>query len=295
MSFANVPPREIEELARSALREADANNLTESYPSVIVRINIAVPHLNTGDLVGARDALAPVTSSAPSLNTADAHVVLAAIELREGHLDAALDRWRRADAQVSNHNQNWAEGVHWHVEGLIWAGRIDLALELLEEAIEVSLPTEAVFNTVPLLCLRARALADQLDRDGTARAERAAVTQQLRRLAASAPRDPFEARPPYAAMPAMGHLWRAELARACGDPAVHLWVAAAVAFDRLGWPHDAAYCRWRAAGSALQHGEGTRAARLLARAAALARHHAPISAAFAATATTRTRASGHAT
>jgi tetratricopeptide (TPR) repeat protein len=295
MFLANLPPREIGHLARGALRAADASNLTESYPSVLVRINIAVPHLNTGDLVGARDALAPVTSSAPSLNTADAHVVLAAIELREGHLNAALERWRRADAQVSNHNQNWAEGVHWHVEGLLWAGRDDLALELLDEAIEVSLPTEAVSNTVPLLCLRARALADQLDRDGAARAERKAVAQQLRRLAAGAPRDPFEAGPPYAAMPAMGHLWQAELARACGDPAVHLWVAAAVAFDRLSWSHDAAYCRWRAAGSALQHGEGTRAARLLARAAAQARHHAPLTAAITTTAANRSGDSRRAT
>lgn len=283
MSLADMRPPEIEQMARGALGAADASNLTESYPSVIVRVNIAVAHLNAGDLAAAREVLARVTSSAPSLNTADAHVVLAAIELREGHLAAALGRWRRADAKVPNHNQNWAEGVHWHVEGLLWAGRDDLALELLDEAIDVSLPTEAVFNTVPLLCLRARALADQLDRDGAAGAERDAVVQQLRRLAASAQRDPFEARPPYAAMPAMGHLWRAELARACGDAAVHLWVSAAAAFDRLSWPHEASYCRWRAAESALQHGEGTRAARLLARAAAQARHHAPLAGAISAT------------
>jgi tetratricopeptide (TPR) repeat protein len=293
MTFANEPPSSIEEMACRTLVTADANNLTESYPTVLVRVNVAVAHLNAGGLVRAREVLAPVTGTPPSLNTADAHVVLAAIELREGRSDTALDRWRRAYDQVSNHNQNWAEGVHWYVEGLLWTGHVDAALELLDEGLEVSLPTEAAMNTAPLLCLRARASADRLDREGAAEVERVAAAQQLHRLAAGVLRDPFEARAPYAALPAMGHLWRAELARACGDPAVHLWVAAATAFDRLGWPHDAAYCRWRAAGSARQLGEGTRAARLLARAAAQARHHAPLSAAIAATATTRTGDSSH--
>lgn len=295
MSFANVPPREIEELARSALRAADANNLTESYPSALVRINIAVTHLNTGDLVRAREVLAPVTSTSASLNTADAHVVLAAVELREGRLDAALDRWRHAYEQVSNHNQNWAEGVHWYAEGLLWTGDVDGALRLLDEGLEVSLPTEAVTNTAPLLCLRARASADQLARDGAAGAGRRVVVRQLADLAAGALRDPFEARAHYVALPAMGLLWRAEVARVGGDHAAHLWASAAAAFDQLAWPHDAAYCRWRAAEAALQHGAGTRAARLLARAAAQARHHAPLSAAIAATAATRTGDSSHAT
>jgi tetratricopeptide (TPR) repeat protein len=210
--------------------------------------------------------------------------VLAAVELREGRLDAALDQWRHAYEQVSNHNQNWAEGVHWYAEGLLWTGDVDGALRLLDEGLEVSLPTEAVTNTAPLLCLRARASTDQLERDGVAGAGQRVVARRLQDLAAGALRDPFEARPHYVALPAMGHLWRAELARAAGDASVPLWVVAATAFDRLGWPHDAAYCRWRAAQAALREGHGTLAARLLKKAATGAREHVPLTQAIAETA-----------
>ena len=48
-------------------------------------------------------------------------------------------------------------------------------------------------------------------------------------------------------------------------------------------PHEAAYCRWRAAQAALRDGQGTVAARLLKRAAADAREHVPLSQAIAAT------------
>lgn len=61
------------------------------------------------------------------------------------------------------------------------------------------------------------------------------------------------------------------------------WTRAAAAWDGLARPHDAAYCRWRAAQVALREGEGTLAGRLLARAAAEAREHVPLSRAITAT------------
>ena len=78
--------------------------------------------------------------------------------------------------------------------------------------------------------------------------------------------------------------WRAELARLAGSQGVESWRAAATAWDALDRPHDAAYCRWRAAQCALRDGQGTVAARLLRRAAADAREHVPLSEAIAATA-----------
>ena len=54
------------------------------------------------------------------------------------------------------------------------------------------------------------------------------------------------------------------------------WAGAAEQWDLVGRPHDAAYCRWRAAELALQEGEGALAGRLLRRAHAQARGHVPL-------------------
>jgi len=67
-------------------------------------------------------------------------------------------------------------------------------------------------------------------------------------------------------------------------PSTELWAEAARRWDGLHRPHDAAYCRWRGAQSALGIGHGTIALRLLRRAARDAREHVPLSEAIARTA-----------
>ncbi len=71
------------------------------------------------------------------------------------------------------------------------------------------------------------------------------------------------------------------MARLQGADAVADWVAAADAWHALSWPHEEAYCRWRAAELALKEGRGTLAARLLKRATSDAREHEPLLAAIA--------------
>ena len=58
-----------------------------------------------------------------------------------------------------------------------------------------------------------------------------------------------------------------ELGRASGRDRAAEWGEAAALWDELERPHDAAYCRWRAAQVALREGHGTVAARLLKKAA----------------------------
>ena len=284
MLFAAMPPSAIEGMAHDVLIEAEACNLTRSYAGVLLRANVCWAYLRAGELSAARELLRPVTGSRPDLNTAEAHVLLAAVELREGCVTAALERSRGAVAQVRNHNQNWAEGVPWHVEVELWAGQVDAALDLLHEALDVSLPTQAAYIAAPLLCQRARVLADRMDSTDATALERRRTTRQLHDLRSGAITDPFEEGPLHAAAPAMSHLWRAELARIHGTDTIELWVLAAAAFDRLTWPHDSAYCHWRAAQVALRTDEGTRASRLLKRAAADASTHVPLAEAIAATA-----------
>jgi hypothetical protein len=107
---------------------------------------------------------------------------------------------------------------------------------------------------------------------------------------ASARTDPFGVADCDVTVPASRQSWLAELSRIDGTESVADWVSAAAEWDRTRRPHDAAYCRWRAAEAALRHGEGTTADRLLRRAATGARTHVPLAQAIAATAATARRA-----
>lgn len=264
--------------------QADACHLTGSYTAVLVRANVCVAHLRAGDLSAARELLRPVTRTHPDLKTADAHMVLAQVELLEGQVQPALERCRAADAQIRNRNQNWAEGIPGQAEIELWAGHVEAALDLLHEALEVSLPTQTAFNVAPLLCLRARAAADRLDALSATAAKRRTAQEQLHDLLARARTDPFDEASFDAATPAMSRVWRAETARITGMASVDQWIRAATAWDRLTRVHDAAYCRWRAAQVAERAGQGTLASRLLRRAAADARSHAPLAEVIATTA-----------
>jgi hypothetical protein len=82
----------------------------------------------------------------------------------------------------------------------------------------------------------------------------------------------------------MAAQWEAELDRLAGRSDRASWVRAATEWDTWAYPHDAAYCRWRAAKAALSAGQGTAARRLLARAAREAAQHVPLTSAIAETA-----------
>lgn len=284
MYFAVKPPAEIEAMAHDTLIQADKNNLTLSYAGVLLRVNVCAAYLRLGDLGAVHKLIDPVTSTPPNPNTADAHLVLGAVQLREGHVQAALERCRAADAQVHNRNANWAESVATHAEVELWAGDLDAAQDLLQEALDVVLATQALYISAPLLCLHARALADRSDSLAATATHRRSTTQRLQELRTRAATDPFDQGPLHVAIPAMSSLWAAELGRIGGTATMESWTLAAAAFDRITWPHDAAYCRWRAAQVARRTGAGTLAAQLLYRAAADARTHAPLARAIAATA-----------
>ena len=282
MLLAGLPPAEIEELARDVLVLAEASNLTQSNAGVLLRTNLCVAHLRAGDLPAAREPLRAVTRTRPEFNTAEAHLLLAQVELLEGQAQGALQRCHAANALLRRRNQNWAETVQGLIEIELWAGHVDAALNLVQEALEVSLPTHD-FNVAPLLCLWARSLADSLDASSATTTQRWIASGQLHDLLARAGTDPFDEASFDAAVPAMSREWRAEIARITGTASVDQWIHAATAWDRLSRVHDAAYCRWRAAQVARLVGQGTLATRLLRRAASDARSHAPLTEAITAT------------
>lgn len=84
------------------------------------------------------------------------------------------------------------------------------------------------------------------------------------------------------ATPAHDATYAAERARLADRETIDAWVAAAGEWDRVERPHEAAYCRWRAAQVAVASGQAAVADRLLRRAAQQAREHVPLQEAIAA-------------
>jgi hypothetical protein len=140
------------------------------------------------------------------------------------------------------------------------------------------------------LALAARAAADVVDHSSLGADGSRDLLLTLQELHGRAAQDAFEPSQVFAARPAHAAVWAAESARLAGRPSLELWADAARQWDRLSRPHDAAYCRWRAAQVALRAGQGTIALRLLRRAAREAREHIPLSTAIAETAQQASRA-----
>ena len=283
MHFAAMPPSAIEELAHDTLIQADQNNLTLSYAGVLLRVNVCSAYLRAGDLAPARELLRPVTRTRPDVNTADAHLLLGAVELREGHVQAALERCRAADAQVRNRNQTGRKG--YRATPRSSSGPDTSTRHSTSSAKPWTSACPPKPSTSARHCSACTPGCSPIDSTRPTRPQRNAGPPSSTFTTCGHARSPTRStqNPLHAPIPAMTHLWRAELARIDRTATIESWVRAATAFDRLTWPHDAAYCRWRAAQVAQRTGEGTLASRLLNRAAADARTHVPLSETIAAT------------
>jgi hypothetical protein len=97
---------------------------------------------------------------------------------------------------------------------------------------------------------------------------------QVRSAAADLPDDCYGT--PEVSRAAAEAAYAAETARLADRQTVELWVAAATEWDKIRRPHDAAYCRWRAAQVALATGQATMATTLLRKARRQAREHVPL-------------------
>jgi hypothetical protein len=279
----SAPAARAEELARAPLATAKTWDLELSYPGVLVRTNVCWAHLLEGNTRAARAWIEPVTRSSPATNTAFAHLMLAAVELREGRVPAALQRSHAADAHIRNHDQNWTQSLPWAAEIELWAGRAPDTCARLADVLVRDLDGEQAAAAAPLLVALARANADAEDAAGASSDLRHSTSSSLRALVAGASTDPFEPGLPDVTTAANALLWEAELFRLEDRATVDVWARAASQWDLLRRPHESAYCRWRGAQVALHVGRDAVATRLAVRARLDARQHVPL--ADAATAT----------
>ena len=154
------------------------------------------------------------------------------------------------------------------VELAVWIGRPEAVGELVVPLVREAGRSEIAPDLAPLLVLAARAAAD--------RGDSPVAVKELTELHASCAVDPFSARRVPADNRAWAATWAAEMSRLRDRQSVETWVAAAAEWDQLSRPHDAAYCRWRAAQVAIATGQATAATKLLRRAARDAREHVPL-------------------
>jgi hypothetical protein len=274
--IACAPAEEVEEAARPGLEYAD----WEIAPNLIsvLRSNLAQA-LTDGGLVERSAALLdPVTSSEVSRNSWADHLERAHLDIARGQLKSATARLEALAAlpHTSEEMHRWF-GHHAALADL-WDGRPKSAFDRTAQLVADADATTLTFWE-SLFRLAARAAAD-LAQHPAGVERRVGLKQQLHQLKAAAAVDPFGPGSPSGDRTAAGSTWNAELARLAGTHTVERWVTAAAEWDKLTRPHDAAYCRWRAAQVALANGQATAATKLLRRAAREARTHVPLSSAI---------------
>ena len=251
----------------------------DSEAVMMLRQNLATARIRAGQVAAAAELIPIEPGQPPDLDRWTLHLAGATIDARRGRLEDAarcIDfLWREVvpTGEVDLESLCALADIHF------WRGTPDDALAGLLHDLDAVVGSAPVRTVCEALLTAARIAAELAD---TPRGDPGLldVLQDLHARAGD------ELRPGTADPHLRAHAstLEAELARLGHQETTEHWVRAASAWDRLARPHDAAYCRWRAAQLALREGQGTAAARLLKRAAIDAREHVPLSRAIAKTA-----------
>jgi tetratricopeptide (TPR) repeat protein len=271
----SAPVEAVAAAAEPAL-QASARHGIDAQAVATTRANLAEALLRAGRVTDAAAHVDQWTDQRPRAADWALHLLRLDIDVRRGMLPEVLARAAALREGILAPQALSDQSLQVEAEALIWAEKPRGALKLLEPLLERIADSEEVQLVGSLLLLTARAAAD-VGPTGNSRASIQADT--LEHIRSTARDDPFGARAGPLA-PAGALTYSAELGRLGGDQRVDAWLTAATEWDRLSRPHEAAYCRWRAAEIALREGQATTAARLLKRAATDAREHVPLLAAI---------------
>ena len=268
---------EVAEAGRPGLESATSWGL-ETFPAHILRGNVSAALRRSGQVGRAAELIDEVTGQEqPTHEDHPIHYERANIDLLRGRCAEALARFDSIAALPMPVLSNRIEAAEDVATADLWCGRSRPALDHLVGVLREAVTTAASAEVGAVLALAARAAAEVADAARASDASRRELRDQLHQLLEQAQIDPFALSGCFEARPAHGAAWTAETARLVGRPSLELWAEATGHWDRLGRPHDAAYCRWRGAQVALATGRGTVASRLLRRAARDAREHVPLS------------------
>jgi tetratricopeptide (TPR) repeat protein len=268
-----APTDEIEKASRSGLLAADRWNL-DNYESALLRANVAAGLFRAGHVDRAVALVDPVTDGDPVLRRWVTHQMRIQLDVARGRLDEALTRVVQLDSIAVTPLSNKLEFDAAMATAELWAGRPEAALTRLLGVLDEATGTDVAHDAGECLALATRAAAD------LAAAEPGRRRPLLERLRTMWTQIGVEPGKGPASGPASVATGEAELGRLGDNQSVEIWTGAAMLWDKLARPYDAAYCRWRAAQVALATGQATLAQRLLKRAATDAREHAPLRAAI---------------
>jgi tetratricopeptide (TPR) repeat protein len=274
---AGANPSEVAAAARRGLalaEEAAVDTVNVGW----LRYSLGTALTRSGDVSRAVELIDPLTEDKAVFAHHPVELVRTDLDLLRGRLDDARTRSERAMGRHASSIDVRSRWCALQAEVDLWQGRPDQALDQIVALLRELAELEEVVYAAAYFLLAARAAADLAETRPADPATRPHWTERLTTLHSHSVHDPL------AHDPAHRVTWEAELARLGGAPTVEHWVRAGAAWDRLGRPHDAAYCRWRAAQVAQATGQGSVAGRLLKRAARDAREHVPLTSAIAETA-----------
>ncbi len=278
----NAPPDEVAAAAGPVLRAATGDEV-DTWPLSIMRANVAEAYRRAG-LVRQAAALVDERTEEPVsfLRWAE-HSERSLLDALRGRADAAACRQEELSAVLFDTGLiNQIALAMDHLEVELWGARPRAAWDRAVDVLHTCAHTDVSGSFGALLVVAARAAADLAASDvTTSREQLHSIVLGLRHEMLH---DPLEAMAADAKRAALAAAWGAETQRLAGRATVDVWVTSAREWDRLNRPHDAAYCRWRAAEVALRTGQGTVAGTLLRRARRDAREHVPLLDALAATA-----------
>jgi hypothetical protein len=273
------PAADVALAAAPALQQA-ATWRIRSGGAEAVKVNVSQAWRRAGMVGRAMGVVAADTVAEEPATVSFLHVERAILEMLLGHWDAVGRRLERSGVNGGGEviDPFFLEA---YLHRAIWLGNPADGLERARIVLVGRHDEVAPGIAGDLLAIIARAAADATVADTST--ERRRVARGLDELRGAMHHDPFAPDAVLADRAALPQ-WEAETRRLLGRDTVEAWVEAAATWRDLDRPHDAAYCRWRAAQAALREGHGTLAARLLKKATTGAREHVPLTQAIAETA-----------
>jgi tetratricopeptide (TPR) repeat protein len=266
----------LEEIERAAARALDSVqrwNL-DTFSTTVMSTNIASACRFAGQIDQAARIVDPATDGPVTRSRAFLHSERVALDVARGRLEAAAARMSELD-RLDRHlslgpRLEDAEVLAWSD---LWIGRPQPALDRLISVLDRIAGTEYAAFAGFALTLAARSAADLAEVEPRTRTD---LLHGLHDLGARIGADAFGPARMPAERSACAATWAGELGRLSGNQTVDAWVAAAAGWDQLRRPHDAAYCRWRAAALELTRGRASVATKFLRRAERDAREHLPL-------------------
>ncbi|KRE95372.1 hypothetical protein ASG76_06870 [Nocardioides sp. Soil774] len=275
----------VQAAARRGLAVAEAWEI-DNWETTLLRWAVAEAAWDAGRVDEAAAVIDPLTEGPLVGDRAPLHLARAVLDTLRGRPRAGVGL--AALDQVVPTLRVWF--VPCVAEVRLWCDEPQEAFDLLVGDVERRLAGGYPQPGRAVVTLLARSGADLVSAQPPAgrlrrRHEVAERINSLVEAMASLPADPDGAMD--VATPAHDATYVAERARLADRETIEVWVAAAREWDRVERPHDAAYCRWRAARVAVASGQAAVADRLLRRAAQQAREHVPLLEAIAAVRATR--------